>query len=108
MGVTFSFTQLVMDDIMIRHTRKAMTPDFGFDAIGNRASLANIIAEYRNGRIRRPSAPPSVSPVELTREGDIALRAAAIADEIIAGHKVEPLDVHIRNQMKRIIMSAES
>lgn len=120
LGVTFSYTQLVIDAEIARMVQRVIQ---GVDV--NDSTLAvDVIKEVGPGKdfliqkhtmdyMKTEQSRAKVfdrrmrNSWEAEGSKDTATRAAEKAREILATHKPEPLEASVKNELRRIVESAE-
>lgn len=108
MGITFSFSQLILDSAIVADIRDSFAGISLPAAFRSSGYLHELVAMYKG---ELPPAPKKIDRAfwqGASNRGEILQRANALADEILHSHKVEPLDGPTRRQMRRIILAAET
>lgn len=107
MGITFSFSQLVLDSAIVADIRDSLAGVSLPQTFNHSGYLRELVAMYKG------DLPPAAKRFDrgfwqgASNRQEILERANVFADEIIHSHKVEPLDGPTRRQMRRIILAAE-
>lgn len=107
MGITFSFSQLILDSAIVAGIRDATARLTLPGAFNDAAALHDLVAMYK-GDI--PAPPRQIDRrfwQGASNRGELDAAANALAEEILHTHKVEPLDSASRRQLHRIVLSAE-
>ncbi len=108
MGITFSFSQLILDSAIVADIRDSFAKISLPETFSSSGYLHELVAMYKG------ELPPAQRKIDrafwqgAANHGEILQRANAFADEILHSHKVEPLDGPTRRQMQRIILAAEA
>jgi trimethylamine--corrinoid protein Co-methyltransferase len=123
MGMTFSFGQLVLDDAIARMVKRVVrgvdVTDYtlavdeikevgggqGKDFFTLDHTIDNMRTEQAVGGIF-DRTPRMIWEVAVGGK-DVGVRAAEIAREVLATHKPEPLEQSVKNELRRIVASAE-
>ncbi|MEG1478286.1 MAG: hypothetical protein RR385_03690 [Clostridiales bacterium] len=109
MGITFSFGQLILDDAIIGDMKNIIKKRQLPPQLNNKGYLHELVQEYRgfSCRIEPPMEQYRRFWQGAKKEANINIKANSIAEEIIATHQAEPLDRAVRNEIRRIVLSAE-
>ena len=123
MGVTFSFTQLMLDDSIAKMVQRVVS---GVDVTDDTLAV-DVIKEVGGGQgkqfltcqhtvdfMRKEQIPGGLfdraaRQTWLANTGgkDAAQRASEAAKEILATHKPEPLEKSVQKELRRLVESAE-
>ena len=118
-GVTFDFGQLVMDDeiaAMIKHVVRGIRVSDetlavdDITAVGAFGDFLSLDATLRHMReLSRPTVIDRRVREDWEARGasDLAARARAKALELVDGHRPEPLDADVLDELTRMLAAAE-
>ncbi len=112
LGVTFSFTQLIIDDMIIDRIKNLIQADFGMNRISDPGWLKRLLRKgFPSGvwcpqRVRGRKTPEELTdsfPETKNIEGE----ARQKVQNIINSHKPEPLPPAVVTRIREIILEAE-
>ncbi len=112
LGVTFSFTQLIIDDMIINRTKNLIQSDFGMDQISDLGWVTGLARKgfpsdvWSPQRVRNRKTPEELTgsfPETKNIEGE----ARQKVQSIINNHKPEPLPPTVVKRIREIILEAE-
>lgn len=109
-GVTFSFTQLIFDDIIINDTKKLIQKDFGKfeDLVGLNSQAGKDFPSWLWSPHRvRGLLSMGIDLKSFSLERDIVQGAQQKVQTILDWHKPEPLTASVIHKIKEIIMDTQ-
>lgn len=108
MGITFSARQLIIDDIIVSQLKSLLRPQVAADKLSDGRYLRQMVKSYREGTVERTFEQDLWQNLRAWGPGaDLQESAKVKAREILATHYIDPIDQVIKNEMNRIIASAE-
>lgn len=123
MGVTFSFGQLILDDAIAKMVKRVVRGVEVSDAtmavdvireVGGGQGKQFLTSQHTVDYMRKEQEAGGIFDRNarltwqaMTGGKDAAERANETAKEILSSHKPEPLENSVRNELKRIVASAE-
>ncbi len=112
LGVTFSFIQLILDDIIVGHIKDIIKADYGVTKLFDPEWLDCLARKgfppkyWSPHRVRGRSL-SRVDYESLVMRPDVAVEAREKALSILSYHKPDPLPSNIRQKIRGIILEAE-
>ncbi len=111
-GVTFSFTQLILDDDIVNDTKKIIRKDLDMDKLDDLAWQNNQAGKGFPSRFCSPLRARSLlalgmDPMVLSSKRDIVQDAQQKVQTILDRHKPESLPATVVHRIREIILDTE-
>ncbi len=111
-GVTFSFTQLLLDDLIVNDTKKLIWKDLDMDKLDDPVWLNSLTGKGFPSRLWSPhrvrgSLSMGINLKSSSVNRDIVQDAQQKVQTILDWHKPEPLTSSVIHKIGEIIMDAE-